>query len=328
MKPPPPGWPRLSPSLFCEDPKAHIPWLERAFGFETRIAVEEAGTVVHSELTYGDALVMVAGMVAAHDDDPIRATPKSLGGKNTQSLFLYVDDVVSHYERAKAEGAVIIRELAVYDHGPEYWADKTYGCVDPEGHRWWFSERCDTGLTLRGRRRSRCRRRSSVPRCARSRARRSCRGACRGRTAPGRCHAVRAILDCPGERLEREDVAGSFGTRTEMSPACDSRSRRAPASSVPANTMSPWTVCDRSRRTLPLRTCVSPFTVCVRRSSMSCASSVMSPLTVVSSAWPRRSSTSIPPFTAVDPDLGTGIDHGDVAVDGLEISTPWIAASR
>ena len=144
MKPPPAGWPRLSPAITCEDPKTHIRWLERAFGFETRIVVEEAGDVVHSELTYGDALIMVGGMTPAQGDDPIRATPKSVGGKNTQSLFLYVDDIESHYARAKAEGAFINRELALTDHGPEYWADKTYGCVDPEGHRWWFSERVRT----------------------------------------------------------------------------------------------------------------------------------------------------------------------------------------
>lgn len=145
MKPPPPGWPRLSPSLICEDPKTHIGWLERAFGFERRIVVEDGGHVVHSELTFGEALIMVGGMVAAHDDDPIRATPRSVGGKNTQSLFLYVDDVERHYARAKVEGARIERELEVNDYGPDYWTDKSYGCVDPEGHRWWFSERLRTG---------------------------------------------------------------------------------------------------------------------------------------------------------------------------------------
>ena len=145
MNPPPPGWPRLSPSIICDDPKTHIRWLERAFGFETRIMVEEADEVVHSELTYGDAVVMVAGMTPAHGDDPIRATPSSVDGKNTQSLFLYVDDVEAHYARAKAAGARIERELEVNDYGPAYWTDKTYGCVDPEGHRWWFSERLRTG---------------------------------------------------------------------------------------------------------------------------------------------------------------------------------------
>jgi uncharacterized glyoxalase superfamily protein PhnB len=107
--------------------------------------VEEADQVVHSELTYGDAVVMVAGMTPAHGDDPIRATPSSVGGKNTQSLFLYVDDVEAHYARAKAAGARIERELEVNDFGPAYWTDKSYGCVDPEGHRWWFSERLRTG---------------------------------------------------------------------------------------------------------------------------------------------------------------------------------------
>src|SRR5689334_1929932 len=33
MKPTPPGWPRISSSLYYEDPKAAIEWLCKAFGF-------------------------------------------------------------------------------------------------------------------------------------------------------------------------------------------------------------------------------------------------------------------------------------------------------
>lgn len=146
MTPPPPGWPRLSSALFYEDPAAAITFLERAFGFDTRLRIDAPdGGVVHSELTYGDAVVMVSGLVGEGGVDATRAAPAQLGGRNTQSLFLYVDDVEAHHARAVAAGAVVRTAPADSDYGEEYWADRGYEAVDPEGHRWWFSQRLRTG---------------------------------------------------------------------------------------------------------------------------------------------------------------------------------------
>lgn len=138
MNPPPPDWPRLSSALFYEDAHAAIRFLEAAFGFETRIKVTGAdGAVEHSELCCGGAVVMVAS-VGRH---PWGASPRGVGGRNTQALFLYVDDVDAHHDRAVAAGARVDRPLHDQDHGPEYWADRSYGCLDPEGHYWWFASR-------------------------------------------------------------------------------------------------------------------------------------------------------------------------------------------
>lgn len=68
-------------------------------------------------------------------------SPRQLGGANTQMLFLYVDDVDAHRDRAVAAGAVIYQDLENHDYGPEYWADRGYGVTDLEGHQWWFSQR-------------------------------------------------------------------------------------------------------------------------------------------------------------------------------------------
>ena len=60
MKPTPPDWPRISSSLFYDDAKAAIDWLCRAFGFEPRLIVEgDDGAIVHSELVFGDGVVMI-----------------------------------------------------------------------------------------------------------------------------------------------------------------------------------------------------------------------------------------------------------------------------
>jgi uncharacterized glyoxalase superfamily protein PhnB len=139
MKPTPKGWPRLSSALFYEDPAAAIDWLCRAFGFQVRIKVEgDGGTIVHSELELGDdGLIMVAPTSVEKGN----ASPRSLGGANTQHLAAYVDDAVAHCAHARAAGAKILSEPKVTDHGEGYWADRSYQAEDPEGHRFWFMER-------------------------------------------------------------------------------------------------------------------------------------------------------------------------------------------
>jgi uncharacterized glyoxalase superfamily protein PhnB len=64
-----------------------------------------------------------------------------LGGKCTQNLAIFVDDADAHCARAKAAGAAIIREPRTDDYGDDYWADRSYGAKDPEGHHWWFMQR-------------------------------------------------------------------------------------------------------------------------------------------------------------------------------------------
>lgn len=144
MKPVPANWPRLSSALFYEDANQAIAWLMKAFDFELRIKVDaEDGSVAHSELTYGEAVIMVSEGSAAREvrfGVPSRS-PRAVGGANTQSVMLYVDDVNAHCERARAAGAVITMEPSLHDYGEEYWADRAYGALDCDGHLWWFSER-------------------------------------------------------------------------------------------------------------------------------------------------------------------------------------------
>jgi uncharacterized glyoxalase superfamily protein PhnB len=148
MKPTPPGWPRISAAIFYRDPQAAIDWLCRAFGFEVRLKVEgDDGAVVHSELTYGDGLIMVAGSGpnAAHPEFTYTKSPAELGGAITMSLCMYVDDVEAHCAKARKEGAVIVTEPKTSDYGDDYWVDRSYQARDPEGHYWWIMQRMKTG---------------------------------------------------------------------------------------------------------------------------------------------------------------------------------------
>ena len=144
MKLTPSDWPRCSSAVYYQDAASAIQWLCDAFGFEIRIKVEgENGRIEHSELTFGEGLVMVA---QADPDSPrlwkaAMRSPRSLGGASTQSIMIYVDDADAHCEQARSRGARIIEEPATHDYGADYWADRSYGALDPEGHLWWITQR-------------------------------------------------------------------------------------------------------------------------------------------------------------------------------------------
>jgi uncharacterized glyoxalase superfamily protein PhnB len=140
MKPSPAGWPRLSVSVFYDEASKAIDWLSKAFGFEVRLKIEgENGHIDHSELVFGEAVVMVGD--ASSGRRPWMKSPRSQGGGNTQSTFLYVDDIEEHCKRARAAGAIIASEPKTTDYGDDYWMDRSYEAIDPEGHHWWFSQR-------------------------------------------------------------------------------------------------------------------------------------------------------------------------------------------
>ncbi len=143
--PPPANWPRLSVALTYQNRAAAIDWLCRALGFEVRLRVEgDAGEIVHSELTYGEALIMVGG--EGRPDDPaawrrLFRSPRTVDGAITSSIMLYVDDVEAHCAQARTSGATIVDEPSVHDYGPDHWTDRSYGLLDCEGQMWWISQR-------------------------------------------------------------------------------------------------------------------------------------------------------------------------------------------
>jgi uncharacterized glyoxalase superfamily protein PhnB len=108
MKNTPAGWPRIAVAIFYDDALRAIDWLCRAFGFEVRLKVlTEAGRVQHSELLYGEGVIMVGQAGKAADHGRITRSPQSLGGANTQAVMVYVDDVDLHCARAQQAPASI-----------------------------------------------------------------------------------------------------------------------------------------------------------------------------------------------------------------------------
>ena len=100
-------------------------------GFETRMAMPGPdGGIMHAEMQVQDGVIMMSPT----GDSASWTSPKAQGGRVTQSLYIYVDDVDAHYRRALAAGATCVEPQE--NHG-----SRMYRAVDLEGHRWIFSQR-------------------------------------------------------------------------------------------------------------------------------------------------------------------------------------------
>lgn len=135
-----PHHPSISSSLSYRDPKAALRFLEEAFGFEpTMVILDKDDNLAHSEMRFGDGLIMVG---SEWSDD--HKSPASLGGKNTQSVHMQLTpahggDIDAHCERARKAGARILMEPA-----DQFYGDRSYRAADPEGHVWSFAQTVKT----------------------------------------------------------------------------------------------------------------------------------------------------------------------------------------
>jgi uncharacterized glyoxalase superfamily protein PhnB len=123
--------PSVIPALSYRDPRAAVAWLQAAFGFEIEFIIEDQdGYPVHSELRFGDGLVMVGS-----EWDADTRSPASIGRKCTQTVHLVLPrDLEAHCAGARAAGAEILQEPESQPYG-----DRTYRARDLEGHIWTFS---------------------------------------------------------------------------------------------------------------------------------------------------------------------------------------------
>jgi len=119
----------ITPYLLYEDAAAALEFLARAFGFEEQLRFTgDAGYVNHAEMRLGDASIYLGDPGDAYEN------PRRVGHE-TVGIYVLVDDVDAHHERARAAGAEIREELVDQEYG-----DRRYTAVDPEGHVWFFAQ--------------------------------------------------------------------------------------------------------------------------------------------------------------------------------------------
>jgi uncharacterized glyoxalase superfamily protein PhnB len=109
-----------------DDAHAAIAFLERAFGAERHaLHTGDDGSVAHAELRFGNGIVMVG---SSRPDLP---ATRGLGEPG-QGIYIAVDEIDAHFERARSAGAEIVAELRDLGYSREYSAR------DPEGNAWQF----------------------------------------------------------------------------------------------------------------------------------------------------------------------------------------------
>jgi uncharacterized glyoxalase superfamily protein PhnB len=119
----------ITPYLLYEDGEAAIEFLTRAFGFHEVDRQTGGAGGLHAELELGPG----GGRIYLGQPPGEFRNPAIVG--RTSSLYVLVDDVDAHYDRARAAGAQIIEELNDLPFG-----HRRYGCVDPQGHEWFFAQ--------------------------------------------------------------------------------------------------------------------------------------------------------------------------------------------
>jgi uncharacterized glyoxalase superfamily protein PhnB len=118
----------IFPALRYNDAHAAIDLLVNAFGFTPRAVHEnDNGVVQHAELAYGDGMVMLGETPREPDSNRL---DMPVGGA---SVYIVVEDPDAHFERAKATGVKMRRELRDEDYG-----SRGYTAEDAEGNLWSF----------------------------------------------------------------------------------------------------------------------------------------------------------------------------------------------
>ena len=120
------------PCLRYRDTPAAIDWLCEVFGFECQLTVPgTGGAIAHAQLTLDGGMIMLGSVSSEGEYGRLLAQPDEIGGRETQTVYLQVEDADRVCERARNAGAVILQEPADTEFG-----SRGFLCRDREGHVW------------------------------------------------------------------------------------------------------------------------------------------------------------------------------------------------
>jgi PhnB protein len=114
----------IYPYLLYDDAATAIDFLSRAFGFVETFRSEHGDRISHAQMKLGESEVMLG-----------QPQESRRGDGQSVLLYVYVDDVDAHCERARSAGASIEQEPRNEEYG-----HRTYNARDPEGHSWYFAQ--------------------------------------------------------------------------------------------------------------------------------------------------------------------------------------------
>lgn len=112
----------IHPTLRYTDARAAITFLTSALGLrEQQVATDDAGTVVHAQLSHGDDVLMLG----------TRTDPPGPFDTGRASIYLAVADADAAHDRAVAAGAEIVMALTDQPYG-----SREFAVTDKEGNVW------------------------------------------------------------------------------------------------------------------------------------------------------------------------------------------------
>ncbi|RSZ58676.1 glyoxalase [Massilia atriviolacea] len=123
------------PCLRYRDAPAAIDWLCHHFGFQKQLVVPgDNNTILHAQLSFGNGMVML-GSTSAIDSEysKLMKQPDEIGGAQTQTICVVVEDADAVYDRVLSARAPIVMDIKDEDYG-----GRSFTCRDLEGHVWTF----------------------------------------------------------------------------------------------------------------------------------------------------------------------------------------------
>ena len=122
------------PCLRYRDAARAIDWLCAVFGFTPHLVVPgKDGTIAHAQLSHGNGngMIMLGSASNPGAYGELMVQPGDIGGAQTQTTYLVVDDADAVYDRAIDAGAAMVIHIVDEDYG-----GRGFTCRDPEGHIW------------------------------------------------------------------------------------------------------------------------------------------------------------------------------------------------
>jgi uncharacterized glyoxalase superfamily protein PhnB len=128
---PPEDMAQIVPYLYYADADRALRFMEDAFGFEIESVVRNPADdeVLTAKVRTGRGVILVGPGMEAFGTRPV-PDPELVSAM----IYVFVDDVDRHFERARAGGAVIREEPHSHFGG-----HRQYTASDPGGHRWTFA---------------------------------------------------------------------------------------------------------------------------------------------------------------------------------------------
>lgn len=117
----------ITPVLIVKNGDEAIEFYKKGFGVQERDRMKGPdGRVAHAELKLGDSVFMLSDEYPEMDCH----SPKTIGGSPV-SMYVYVDDVDSFFDKAISAGAKVLDPIK-----DQFWGDRHGRLEDPFGHLW------------------------------------------------------------------------------------------------------------------------------------------------------------------------------------------------